>query len=287
MVILEVKNVSYGYSHGTPFEITALDNVSFSVNKGELVGIIGHTGSGKSTLIKMLNSLLKPEKGQILLHGKDINSDKASIKEARSKVGLCFQYPEYQLFEETCAKDIAFGPKNMGLSAEEVKTRVIKAARFVGFDEALLQKSPFDLSGGQKRRCAIAGVMAMFPEVLILDEPTAGLDPAGRADLMQMIENYRASTGATVMIVSHSMDDIARIADKILVMNKGTLAMQGKVQEVFSKADKLIEMGLSVPLATSVMNSLGNCLQGMPTDVFTVEDAAEVLFEYYKGRKKQ
>ncbi len=287
MVILEVKNISYGYSHGTPFEITALDNVSFSVNKGELVGIIGHTGSGKSTLIKMLNSLLKPEKGQILLNGKDINSDKASIKEARSKVGLCFQYPEYQLFEETCAKDIAFGPKNMGLSADEVNERVIRAARFVGFDEALLQKSPFDLSGGQKRRCAIAGVMAMFPEVLILDEPTAGLDPAGRADLMKMIEAYRAATGATVMIVSHSMDDIARIADRILVMNKGALAMQGSVRDVFSRADELISMGLSVPLASSIMSTLGRTLQGIPADVFTVEAAAEALFEFYRGRKKQ
>ena len=287
MVILEVKSISYGYSHGTPFEITALDNVSFSVNKGELVGIIGHTGSGKSTLIKMLNSLLKPEKGQILLHGKDINSDKASIKEARSKVGLCFQYPEYQLFEETCAKDIAFGPKNMGLSKAEVNERVIKAARFVGFDEALLQKSPFDLSGGQKRRCAIAGVMAMFPEVLILDEPTAGLDPAGRADLMKMIEDYRAATGATVMIVSHSMDDIARIADKILVMNKGALAMQGSVRDVFSRADELISMGLSVPLASSIMSTLGKSLDKIPTDVFTVEEAADALFEFYKGREKQ
>ena len=287
MVILEVKNVSYGYSHGTPFEIKALDNVSFTVEKGELVGIIGHTGSGKSTLIKMLNSLLKPESGQILLDGKDINKDKASIKEARSRVGLCFQYPEYQLFEETCAKDIAFGPGNMGLSKAEIEERVIKAAEFVGFSKELLSKSPFDLSGGQKRRCAIAGVMAMFPEVLILDEPTAGLDPKGRNELMEMIENYRKATGATVMIVSHSMDDMARNADRILVMNKGSLAMDGKVQDIFSQADKLIEMGLSVPAATSLVKQLNNVLPDLPTDVFTVEDAAELLSSYYKRRKAQ
>ena len=285
MVILEVKNISYGYSHGTPFEIAALRDVSFTVEKGELVGVIGHTGSGKSTLIKMLNSLLKPEKGQILLNGKDINKDKASIKEARSKVGLCFQYPEYQLFEETCAKDIAFGPKNMGLSKDEVEERVLKAAEFVGFDKELLGKSPFDLSGGQKRRCAIAGVMAMFPEVLILDEPTAGLDPAGRRDLTEMIEKYRKSTGATVIIVSHSMDDMARSADKLLVMNKGQLAMQGNVREIFSQAEKLIEMGLSVPASTSLANKLKMKLSDMPSDVFTVEDAAEMLYSYYKGRK--
>ena len=287
MVILEVKNVSYGYSHGTPFEIKALDNVSFTVDKGELVGIIGHTGSGKSTLIKMLNSLLKPEKGQILLNDNDINKDKASIKEARSKVGLCFQYPEYQLFEETCAKDIAFGPKNMGLSKEEVDERVIRAAEFVGFNKELLNKSPFDLSGGQKRRCAIAGVMAMFPEVLILDEPTAGLDPAGRNELTAMIENYRKATGATVMIVSHSMDDMARNADRILVMNKGTLAMNGKVQDIFSNADKLMAMGLSVPAATSLLNRLKAVLPDLPADAYTVEDAAEVLSSYYKRRKAQ
>ncbi len=284
MVILEVKNVSYGYSHGTPFEITALNNISFTVEKGQLVGIIGHTGSGKSTLIKMLNSLLKPESGTVLLHGKDINADKASIKEARSKVGLCFQYPEYQLFEETCAKDIAFGPKNMGLGKEEIKERVLKAADFVGLPRELLNKSPFDLSGGQKRRCAIAGVMAMFPEVLILDEPTAGLDPKGRKELSEMIDNYRKSTGATVIIVSHSMDDVARNADKILVLNKGELAMEGNVKEVFSFADKLIEMGLTVPVSTSIINRLREKLPLLPADVFTVEDAVRVLTDCYKGR---
>lgn len=284
MIILDIKDVSFGYSHGTPFEITALNNVSFSVEKGELIGIIGHTGSGKSTLMQMLNALLKPEKGTIFLNGKDINADKKSIKEARSKVGLCFQYPEYQLFEETCAKDIAFGPKNMGLAAEEINERVHRAAEFVGLDKSLLDKSPFDLSGGQKRRCAIAGVMAMFPEVLILDEPTAGLDPEGRNEIFSMIENYRKSTGATVIIVSHSMDDIARLADRILVMNKGTVAAFGAVEEVFSNADKLIEIGLNVPASTRIVSLLKKHGLDIRTDVFTVEDAACVLADFYKGR---
>lgn len=287
MAILEVKNVSYGYSHGTPFEITALDNISFSVEKGQLVGIIGHTGSGKSTLIKMLNSLLKPESGNVFLHGKDINADKASIKEARSKVGLCFQYPEYQLFEETCAKDIAFGPKNMGLSEKEVKERVLKAAEFTGLSRELLGKSPFDLSGGQKRRCAIAGVIAMFPEILILDEPTAGLDPKGRKELMEMIENYRRNTGATVMIVSHSMDDVAKNADKILVLNKGKLSMEGTVKDVFSYSDELIEMGLSVPVATEITGKLRKLLPQIPSDVFTLDEAVNVLTDCYKGRTSE
>ena len=287
MAILEVKNVSYGYSHGTPFEITALDNISFSVEKGQLVGIIGHTGSGKSTLIKMLNSLLKPEIGNVFLHGKDINADKASIKEARSKVGLCFQYPEYQLFEETCAKDIAFGPKNMGLSEKEVKERVLKAAEFTGLSRELLGKSPFDLSGGQKRRCAIAGVIAMFPEILILDEPTAGLDPKGRKELMEMIENYRRNTGATVMIVSHSMDDVAKNADKILVLNKGKLSMEGTVKDVFSYSDELIEMGLSVPVATEITGKLRKLLPQIPSDVFTLDEAVNVLTDCYKGRASE
>lgn len=281
MVILEVKNISFGYSHGTPFEITALDNVSFTVEKGELIGIIGHTGSGKSTLIQMLNSLLKPESGQILLDGKDINADKASVKAARGKVGLCFQYPEYQLFEETCEKDIAFGPKNMGLSADEIKERVLKAADFVGLDRALLQKSPFDLSGGQKRKCAIAGVMAMFPEILILDEPTAGLDPRGRKEIFDMIENYRKTTGATVMIVSHSMEDIARIADKILVMNKGKVDMYGSVGEVFADAVRLKNMGLNIPVVSSVVSRLKEEGVELPGDVYDINSAADVLIKYY------
>lgn len=285
MIILDIKNISFGYSHGTPFEITALDDVSFSVKKGELIGIIGHTGSGKSTLMQMLNALLKPEKGQILLNGKDINTDKASVKEARSKVGLCFQYPEYQLFEETCAKDIAFGPKNMGLSQKEIDDRVLKAADFVGLDKSLLDKSPFDLSGGQKRRCAIAGVMAMLPEVLILDEPTAGLDPKGRTEILSMIENYRKSTGATVMIVSHSMDDIARIADRILVMNKGKTAFYGTPKEVFEKSSELLEMGLDIPVCSGIMAALRKSGMDFSSDVFAISETAEKLYSFYEERR--
>lgn len=284
MSVIEVKNLSYGYSHGTPFETTALKNVSFSIEKGEYVGIIGHTGSGKSTLIQMLNALLKPDEGQVLVDGKDINTDKSSIKEARSKVGLCFQYPEYQLFEETCAKDIAFGPKNMGLSKNEVGDRVLQAASFVGLDKNLLDKSPFDLSGGQKRRCAIAGVMAMMPEVLILDEPAAGLDPKGRKEILNMIDVYRRKTGATIIIVSHSMDDIAKTADRILVMNNGKLAMFGTVKEVFSQADKLLDMGLNVPVATRIISRLRKEGLDLSPDIYTVEDAATELSQFLKGR---
>ncbi|MBQ2758718.1 MAG: energy-coupling factor transporter ATPase [Clostridia bacterium] len=277
MAVLEVKNISFGYSHGTPFEITALKNVSFSLEKGELVGVIGHTGSGKSTLMQMLNSLLKPESGEILLDGKNINADKKSVKEARHKVGLCFQYPEYQLFEETCFKDISFGPKNMGLSEEEIRQRVYTAAEIVGLQKELLDKSPFDLSGGQKRRCAIAGVIAMLPEVLILDEPTAGLDPVGRAGVLEMIDNYRRQTGATVIIVTHSMDIVASIADRILVMNKGELAFNGSVSDIFTHSDELVRMGLDVPVATKIMLALRNKGLEISSDIYTLEDAAKEL----------
>ena len=214
--VLSAENLVQVYGAGTPFEKIAVNGISFDLYEDEFVGVIGHTGSGKSTLIQMMNGLMKPTSGTVRFCGEDIWGKKYDRRTLRSKVGLVFQYPEYQLFEETCAKDIAFGPKNMGLSKAEIEERVIKAAEFVGFSKELLNKSPFDLSGGQKRRCAIAGVMAMFPEVLILDEPTAGLDPKGRNELMSMIENYRKATGATVMIVSHSMDDMARNADRIL-----------------------------------------------------------------------
>ena len=286
MAVLEVKNISFGYSHGTPFEITALDNVSFNIEKGELVGVIGHTGSGKSTLMQMLNSLLKPEKGEILLNGKNINADKKSIREARFKVGLCFQYPEYQLFEETCYKDIAFGPKNMGLSEKEIDSRVHTAAKIVGLSEDLLQKSPFDLSGGQKRRCAIAGVIAMLPEVLILDEPTAGLDPIGRENILSMIDNYRKQTGATVIIVTHSMETIAQIADRILVMNKGTLAFSGSVSEVFTHAQELAQMGLDIPVATKVMLALKAKGLDVSDDIYTVKDAVKEIYTFLEKEGK-
>ena len=250
--ILEVKNVSYIYSAGTPFEHRALENISFSVCPGEFVGIIGHTGSGKSTLMQQLNGLLRPTSGTVLLDGKDIWSDKQLTRQARFRVGLVFQYPEYQLFEETVYKDIAFGPKNMGLTGEEIDRRVRQAAGFVGLTESQLQASPFDLSGGQKRRVAIAGVIAMEPEVLILDEPTAGLDPIGRAEILGNIEAYRKAKNATIMMVSHSMEDVARLTDRLLVLNGSRLAMDGTPAEVFAHARALQDMGLSIPQVTQV-----------------------------------
>ena len=248
--ILEVKDLTHIYSAGTPFEHKALDQVSFSVERGEFIGIIGHTGSGKSTLMQHLNGLLKPHSGQILLDGQDIWSDKALTRQARFRVGLVFQYPEYQLFEETVYKDIAFGPKNMGLHAEEIDRRVREAAGFVGITEQQLSVSPFDLSGGQKRRVAIAGVIAMEPEVLILDEPTAGLDPSGREEILQNIESYRKAKNATIMMVSHSMNDVARMTDRLIVMNGSHLAMDGTPSEVFTHAEELVEMGLDIPELT-------------------------------------
>ncbi|MBQ2500491.1 MAG: energy-coupling factor transporter ATPase, partial [Clostridia bacterium] len=219
MSILKTDNLTYKYSVGTPFEVTALDSVSLEVEKGELVAVIGHTGSGKSTLIQHFNGLLKPTEGSVLVDGQDIWESKKTLRDARFKVGLCFQYPEYQLFEETVFADIAFGPKNMKLPEEEIKERVLRAAEFTGVTKEMLEKSPFDLSGGEKRRVAIAGVMAMEPEILILDEPTSGLDPKGRDTILRLIRDYRDNTGSTVMIVSHSMEDVAKIATKVLVMN--------------------------------------------------------------------
>ena len=274
--ILEIKNLNYIYSIGTPFEHKALDNVSFAVNRGEFIGIIGHTGSGKSTLMQQLNGLLKPTSGTVLLDGKDIWSDKKLTRQARFRVGLVFQYPEYQLFEETVYKDIAFGPKNMGLSAEEVDRRVREAAGFVGLTEAQLEVSPFDLSGGQKRRVAIAGVIAMEPEVLILDEPTAGLDPIGRAEILANIESYRKAKNATIMMVSHSMEDVARLTDRLLVMNGSCLAMDGTPAEVFTHAEELVEIGLSIPQVTQVFLHLRKL--GLPVEsVYTIDQAVAEL----------
>ncbi len=274
--ILEIKNLNYIYSIGTPFEHKALDNVSFAVNRGEFVGIIGHTGSGKSTLMQQLNGLLKPTSGSVLLDGKDIWSDKKLTRQARFRVGLVFQYPEYQLFEETVYKDIAFGPKNMGLKADEIDRRVREAASFVGLREDQLQVSPFDLSGGQKRRVAIAGVIAMEPEVLILDEPTAGLDPVGRAEILANIESYRKAKNATIMMVSHSMEDVARLTDRLLVMNGSKLAMDGTPAEVFTHAEELVEMGLSIPQVTQVFLHLRK--MGLDvTNVYTIDQAVTEL----------
>ena len=254
--ILEVKNLHHIYSIGTPFEHIALKDVSFCVDRGEFIGIIGHTGSGKSTLMQHLNGLLKPTSGEVLLDGQSIWANKKQTRQARFRVGLVFQYPEYQLFEETVYKDIAFGPKNMGLSAEEVDRRVREAAGFVGITEDQLQVSPFDLSGGQKRRVAIAGVIAMEPEVLILDEPTAGLDPEGREEILRNIENYRIAKNATIMMVSHSMSDVARLADRLLVMNDAALAMDGTPTEVFAHAGQLLDMGLDIPEITRLFLKL-------------------------------
>ena len=274
--ILEVKNVNYIYSAGTPFEHKALDHVSFAVNRGEFIGIIGHTGSGKSTLMQQLNGLLKPSSGQILLDGEDIWADKKRTRQARFRVGLVFQYPEYQLFEETVYKDIAFGPKNMGLSSEEIDRRVREAAGFVGLTQAQLEASPFDLSGGQKRRVAIAGVIAMEPEVLILDEPTAGLDPVGRQEILDNIESYRRAKNATIMMVSHSMEDVARLTDRLLVMNGSRLAMDGTPAEVFAHAQELMDMGLSIPQVTQVFLHLRRLGLDVP-NVYTLDQAATVL----------
>ena len=274
--ILQVKNLTHIYSVGTPFEHVALKDVSFTVEKGEFVGIIGHTGSGKSTLMQHLNGLIKPTEGAVLLDGQDIWSDKKFTRQCRFRVGLVFQYPEYQLFEETVYKDIAFGPKNMGLKPEEIDRRVREAAGFVGLTEEQLNVSPFDLSGGQKRRVAIAGVIAMEPEVLILDEPTAGLDPVGREDILSNIESYRKAKNATIMMVSHSMSDVARMAQRLLVMSDAKLAMDGTPQEVFSHAQELLDMGLDIPDITRVFLKLQQ--MGLPVEqVYTAEQAVAQL----------
>ena len=271
--ILEAKNLTYIYSAGTPFEHKALDDISFSVERGEFIGIIGHTGSGKSTLMQQLNGLLKPTSGTVLLDGQDIWSDKKLTRQARFRVGLVFQYPEYQLFEETVYKDIAFGPKNMGLSAEEVDRRVREAAGFVGLTEQQLEVSPFDLSGGQKRRVASAGVIAMEPEVLILDEPTAGLDPVGRSEILGNIQSYRKAKNATIMMVSHSMEDVARLTDRLLVMNGSKLAMDAPPAQVFTHAEELTQMGLNIPQVTQVFLELKKL--GLDVkNVYTIDQAA-------------
>ncbi len=282
MTVIEAQNLSYGYSLGTPFQITAIENINLKINKGEMVAIIGHTGSGKSTLIQHFNALLKATEGKILLNGKDILSSKETMRNARFKVGLCFQYPEYQLFESTVYKDIAFGPTNMGLSEEETDRRVRRAAEFTEIGADMLEKSPFDLSGGEKRRVAIAGVMAMEPEVLVMDEPAAGLDPRGRKLIFELIKNYRKQTGSTVIIVSHSMDDVASIAERIIVLNHGKTALDGTVDEVFSRTDELCSMGLNIPEVTAVFSSLRKAGFDLPKAVYTPEQACEALLKYFK-----
>ena len=283
MSVLEVKNLTHTYGGNTPFVNDAVKNVSFTAEKGEIIGIIGHTGSGKSTLVQHLNGLLKPTSGEILLDGVNIWENPKEIRKVRSKVGLVFQYPEYQLFEETVFKDIAFGPKNMGLTGEELEKRVIDTCNMIGVKPEYYEKSPFDLSGGEKRRVAIAGVMAMNPEVIVFDEPTAGLDPKGREDVTEIIANYRRHTGATVIIISHSMEDMAVVADKLLVMNKGKLWMFGTVEEVFKNGDELRKIGLNVPIVTRVFYELKKAGVPVPDDVFTVDRAVRVLKEIRDG----
>ena len=275
--VLELKNLSYVYGTGTPFEKTAVNNVSLSIEKGEFIGIMGHTGSGKSTLVQMLNGLMKPTSGQVLLDGEDIWANPKDIRKIRFKVGMVFQYPEYQLFEETVAKDIAFGPTNMGKSGAELEKAVNDAARFTGLKDELLEKSPFDLSGGEKRRAAIAGVIAMNPEVLVLDEPTAGLDPMGRDVLLSQIVQYHKERKNTVILVSHSMEDIARVADKIIVMNKSNLVMFDKTKEVFSKGRELEKIGLRVPQITKIMLELREKGFNVPEGILTVDEAMNCI----------
>lgn len=275
--IMSIRGLSHIYSPKTPFECSAINNINLDIFEGETLGIIGHTGSGKSTLISHLNGLIKPSTGTITFNGEDIFKSKSFTHEIRFKVGVVLQYPEYQLFEETVYKDIAFGPSNMNISKEEIDTRVREAAKFAGLDESILNSSPFELSGGQKRRVAIAGVIAMRPKMLILDEPTAGLDPVGREDLLAHIKNYRDSTGAAVVIVSHSMEDIATIADKLLVMNRGEIMLYGTPAEVFSKYDTLISAGLDLPQITHIVNALKTRGFNLPDGIFTIEQAIEAI----------
>ncbi len=287
MAVLVCENLKYLYSAGTPFETAAIENVDFSVEKGELIGIIGHTGSGKSTLIQHCNGLLEPHGGVVFLNGKDIwaKENRKHIRDVRFSVGLCFQYPEYQIFEETVFKEIAFGPKQMGLKEKEIKERVYKSMAFVGIDRSFENKSPFDLSGGQKRRVAIASVIAMQPQVLILDEPCAGLDPKGRERILALIKEYRETMGTTVIVVSHSMEDMAEICSRVLVMDHGKTAMYGTVAEVYSQADKLRSMGLNIPQITDIFLRLKAEGIDCRTDIFTVSDGAQELRRLF-GKKK-
>lgn len=286
MAILKTEELTYQYSIGTPFEKTAVDHVSLEIEEGAFVGIIGHTGSGKSTLIQHFNGLIRPTSGKVYLDGQDIWADKANIRQVRFQVGLVFQYPEYQIFEDTVYKDIAFGPKNMGLSESEIKERVEETAALVGLTKEQLKQSPFDLSGGQKRRVAIAGVMALRPKVLILDEPTAGLDPKGREDILREIRRYHKETGRTVLLVSHSMEDMANCAEKILVMNAGKVFCYDTVENVFRQARALQEIGLAVPQITRVCMQLRE--KGIPIrdDIYTVESAYQQILQLYRQQKE-
>ena len=281
--IIRIENLTHTYSAGTPFERSAVEDMSLSVYRGELLGLIGHTGSGKSTLIQHLNGLLKPTAGRVLLDGKDVWAEPKKIRDVRFRVGLVFQYPEYQLFEETVYKDIAFGAANMGLKGEELDRRIREAACFAGLPEELLDKSPFALSGGQKRRVAIAGVIAMEPEVLVLDEPSAGLDPRGREELLEHIRAYHAERGNTVVLVSHSMEEIARYADRIVVLARGKTLMSGTPREVFSRGRELVRAGLDVPQTTHIAMELRRRGLNVDPAVYTVEELRDALLALRKG----
>ncbi len=282
MSVLSVENLIYGYSKGTPFEKAALNDVTLSFDEGDIVAIIGHTGSGKSTLLQHLNGLLKPDSGDILIDGVSIYSSKESLRQCRFNVGLCFQYPEQQLFESTVYSDIAFGPTNMKLSHDEIDVRVRESLSFVGLSEEYLEKSPFDLSGGEKRRVAIAGVISMRPKVLILDEPTAGLDPIGKNNLLKLIKEYNKTTGSTVIFVSHNMDDVASVADKVIVMSDGKVAIQGTVDDVYSQGELLSDLGLDVPEITAIYLELKK--QGYVTGdtAYTIDGAVDSILKSLK-----
>ena len=284
MSILQVKNLTHTYDGNTPFVNDAISDINFTIEQGEIVGIIGHTGSGKSTLVSHLNGLLKPTEGEVLIEEKNIWEKPKEIRKIRSKVGLVFQYPEYQLFEETVYNDIAFGPKNMGLSQTEIDKRVRDICDLIGIKEEYYEKSPFDLSGGEKRRVAIAGVMAMKPQIIIFDEPTAGLDPKGRQDVMEIIKNYRKATGATVIIISHSMEDMAYLTEKLLVLSEGKLVIFDKTENVFKQGDMLRKIGLNVPIVTRVFAELRAKGVRVPEDVFTIGRAVEVLKKIKAGK---
>ena len=280
--VIQTKNLSYKYSVGTPFEVTAVDDVSFTVEKGEFIGIIGHTGSGKSTLMQHLNGLLKQTCGEVWINGRNIRGKRVNIRDIRFEVGLVFQYSEHQLFEETVFKDISFGPKNMGLSKDEIKERVLQAAEYMGVHGSWLERSPFDLSGGQKRRVALAGVIAMQPQILILDEPAAGLDPRGRDKILQFINEYHKKAGVTVILVSHSMEDIVRYANRVLVMNKGGIFCYEQTDKVFARAGEITEIGLGVPQITRLTERLRGMGVDLGDDVYTVDRAAQRILELIK-----
>mgnify|MGYP000982286190 CR=1 FL=1 len=285
-MIIEIKDLNYIYNSGTPFEKKALDNISLEINEGDFIGLIGHTGSGKSTLVQHLNGLMKPSSGTIIVEGISITDKDAKLREVRQKVGLVFQYPEHQLFEESIYKDIAFGPRNIGLKDKELDDRVRDSMELVGLDyKTLKDRSPFELSGGQKRRVAIAGVLAMKPKVLILDEPTAGLDPSGRDEILNEVKELYEKEGITIILVSHSMEDVARLVNRILVMDKGKLVMDGATREIFKRASELEEIGLGIPQITSFMRRFNLKVKDIRTDILTVEEAKDEILKYIRRKK--